>query len=397
MDLGPGLSRRELLRVLGGSLGPVQLARTATFSPPLAAGTLGIPGLFPGRVIGIEHRGALVSGNYRGPVIEQMFQRGMAELAGTPAWQDAWRLFFEPGDVVGIKVNPAGLPHIVSSPEILWQIVQGLEAAGIKRNDIVIYDRYREEFLSAGMGQWVPQGARTMFAADRWEQTQQAIDGYDPDHFMEMAIGLPGQNVGDPTVCRSYAAEFITKAVNKLVNLTVLKDHQAAGVTLALKNLSNGLVNNVNRSHPDYTRNYTGSFIPAVVSIPAIRNKAVLHIIDGVKGLYHSGPHAQPQFLWEHCTLYFASDPVALDRVGWTVIDQKRVSVGMKPVQLAPADEYSHWQNRQPEHIEIAGMMGLGEWDPARIYYRHIRLDAPASPRSRGEDRIALPTPGRNR
>ena len=36
------------------------------------------------------------------------------------------------------------------------------------------------------------------------------------------------------------------REVNKLINLPVLKDHQSAGVTLALKNLSHGLVNNVN-------------------------------------------------------------------------------------------------------------------------------------------------------
>ncbi len=397
MEPGERLRRRDLVRALGVSLGALPLAKAAGFSPPLAAGALGLPGLFPGRVIGVEHRGSLLSGNYYSPVIEQLFRRGMRELTGAPAWQDAWHLFFQPGDVVGIKVNPAGQPHIISSPEVLWQIVQGLEAAGVNRNDIVVYDRYREEFLSAGMDRWIPQGVRTMFATAHWDDFQQTIDGYDPDHFMEMAIGMPGQNVNDSAVRRSYAAQFITKAVNKLVNLTTLKDHQAAGVTLALKNLSHGFVNNVNRSHPDYTRNYTGAFIPAAVSIPAIRNKAVLHIIDGVKGLYHSGPHAQPQFLWENCTIYFATDPVALDRVGWTVIDQKRVSVGMKPVQLAPADEYSHWQNRQPEHIEIAGMMGLGEWDPARIYHRQVRLDAPPSPRSRGEGRIALPMPGRDR
>lgn len=393
MNSGTSLSRRALLRLLGASVSAAQLAQSATYPAYPESNRLGIPGLFPGRVIGIEHQGSLADGTYYSPVIEQMFRRGMKELTGAPDWQDGWRLFFEPGDVVGIKVNPAGLPYIVSSPEVLWQIVRGLNAAGIKRSDMIVYDRYREEFYGAGMDRWIPEGVRTMFATVRWDERQQLIDGYDPDHFMEMAIALPGQNVDDPAARRSYAAQFITRAVNKLVNLTVLKDHQAAGITLALKNLSNGLVNNVNRSHPDFTRNYSGAFIPAVVSLPVIRNKAVLHIIDGVKGLYHSGPHSQPQFLWQHDTLYFSTDPVALDRVGWTVIDQKRISVGMQPVQLAPADEFSHWSNRQPEHVEIAGMMGLGEWDLARIYYRHIKLDAQPTSPLREQERLRLPLP----
>ena len=34
----------------------------------------------------------------------------MMELTGADGWVDAWRQFFEPGDVVGIKVNPVGQP-----------------------------------------------------------------------------------------------------------------------------------------------------------------------------------------------------------------------------------------------------------------------------------------------
>jgi len=110
-------------------------------------------------------------------------------------------------------------------------------------------------------------------------------------------------------------ARFLSKEVNKLINLPVLKDHQSAGVTLALKNLSHGLVNNVARSHSSSTLNACGAFIPAVVSLPMIREKAVLHILDGIKALYHGGPGIpNPKFVWEHKTMYFATDPVALDR-----------------------------------------------------------------------------------
>ena len=55
---------------------------------------------------------------------------------------------------------------------------------------------------------------------------------------------------------------FVTKQVNKVINLPVLKHHQSAGVTIALKNMSHGMVNNVNRSHPTPTLNACGIFIP---------------------------------------------------------------------------------------------------------------------------------------
>jgi len=41
-----------------------------------------------------------------------------------------------------------------------------------------------------------------------------------------------------------------------------------------------------------------------------IRGKAVLHILDGVKACYDKGPGGNPQVMWEHKTMYFATDPV---------------------------------------------------------------------------------------
>jgi uncharacterized protein (DUF362 family) len=189
-----------------------------------------------------------------------------------------------------------------------------------------------------------------------------------------LPLTLPGYDVSNIVARRSHAAKFITKEVNKLINLPVLKDHQSAGVTLALKNLSHGLVNNVARSHGTTSLNACGSFIPAVVSMPAIRNKVVLNILDGVKGLYHGGPGARPEFVWEHKTIYFATDPVALDHIGWRVIDEKRAQVGMKPLVQDVPDKFSTFVHRQPEHVEIAGALGLGEWDLAKINLKKISV-----------------------
>jgi uncharacterized protein (DUF362 family) len=162
--------------------------------------------------------------------------------------------------------------------------------------------------------------------------------------------------------------------VNKIINLPVLKHHQSAGVTIALKNMSHGFVNNVNRSHMTPTANACGMFIPSVVSLPIIRQKVVLHIVDAVRASYHGGPSARPQFIWEPKTLYFGTDPVALDKTGLKVIDAKRQQVGMQPVAIAKPDNVSHFLNGQVEHIEIAGMLGLGEFRDERIHLSHIPL-----------------------
>ncbi len=370
-----GWSRREWLWTAALGLSLPRLALAAQLSSKPAKNKLGMPGLYPGRVVAVSHPGCIIDGKFQNDPIRRMFAEGMLELTGADDPTEAWRQFFERGDVVGIKVSPVGEPHVISCAEVLQKIIAGLESAGVQRKDIVVYDRYRGDFLKVGFDKWLPEGVRWSAAAQAYDNIQQAIEGYDPDHYMEMAVTLPDQDPNSLTARRSFAARFITKEVNKLINLPTLKDHQSAGVTLALKNLSHGLVNNVSRSHSSSTLNVCGAFIPAVVSLPIIRDKTVLHILDGTKGLYHGGPFARPQFVWEHRTMYFATDPVALDHVGWKEIDKKRVAMGMKPVAEAKPDEFSTFFNRQPEHIEIAGALGLGVWDERKIDLRQRSLN----------------------
>lgn len=337
---------------------------------------LGIPGPYRGRVIAIQHPASVVSARYQREAVRTMMRRGVMELTGAPSWTEAWRVLFEPGDVVGIKVNPVGQPFLISAPEVFQEIVAGLREAGVKPADIVAYDRYLEQFISGGFEKWLPEGVRWTYASSGVSDGLQLdMEGYDPDQYVEMALVVPKGNPANAHHRRSYVAKFLTKQVNKLVNLGVLKHHQSAGVTIALKNLSHGLVNNVARSHVSTSNNACGMFIPTVVDIPVIRQKTVLNIIDGIMGAYHGGPGGNVRkYLWEHKTLYFATDPVAVDTIGLGVIDDKRVQAGMQPIALAPADDDSHFTRMQPEHIEIAGGLGLGESDPDKIDLKTVRL-----------------------
>ena len=368
------LTRRECLGALAGAAYLRGLALNAQVSSKSERTKLSMPGLYRGRVVAVENAASIVSGKYQADPIREMMRRGMTELTGAP-WVDAWKQFFEPGDVVGIKVNPVGQnAGVISSPEVMHEIIAGLNAAGVKNTDIVAYDRYRKQFFGGGFDKWLPEGVRISYAAEDYEGVQQGMDGYDPDHYMDMAVVLHGYDIYDPHARRSYASQFITRQVNKLINLAVLKDHQSAGVTLCLKNLSHGLVNNVCRSHDTVSANVCGAFIPAVVSLPVIRNKVVLNILDGIRGLYHGGPSGKPQFVWEHRTLYFSTDPVALDTVGLKAIDAKRVSVGMKKTVDDTPDNFDHFIHKQPEHIELAGAFGLGEFDEKKIDLREITV-----------------------
>ncbi len=334
----------------------------------------GIPGPYPGRVAAVEHPGCIAGGAYQAAPIRDMMRKGMTELTGAPGWVDAWRALFEKGDVVGIKVSPVGGKNLCSDATVMHEILAGLAQAGVAPKDVLVFNRYREEFLEAGIDKWLPSDIRWDAASEKYTDLQLDMGGYDPDRFMEMALVHPGQDPMDSHFRRSYVAKIVTQRVNKIINLPVVKHHQSAGVTIALKNMSHGMVNNVSRSHLTGTLNACGIFIPSVVSLPPIRQKAVLHIADGVKSQYHGGPGGKPEFQWEHKTIYFATDPVALDKTGLKAIDAKRKEVGMLSIALSKPDDASHFLNCQVEHIEIAGSLGLGEFDDSKIDVRRVRL-----------------------
>jgi len=334
----------------------------------------GMPGAFPGRVVAVEHAGSIAGNKYQAAPIRQVMQKGMTELTKAPSWTDAWRSLFETGDVVGIKVSPVGGKNFCSDESVLLEILAGLQAAGVKPRDVIVFSRYKAEILEAGIDKWLPAGVRWDAPSEKYDETQHDMGGYDADHFMEMALIKPGENLNDAHMRRSYVAKIVTKQVNKFINLPVLKHHQSAGVTIALKNMSHGMVNNVNRSHVTATLNACGVFIPSVVALPVIREKAALHICDAVKAGYHGGPGTRGPYIWEHKTMYFATDPVALDKTGLGVIDAKRKQVGMQSIALSKPDKDSHFLNCQVEHIEIAGNLGMGVFDDAKIELKHFKL-----------------------
>ena len=362
-------SRREVLKLTGAAA----VASVATHSA-YPATVFSMPGLYPGRVVGVAHPGSSVGFQYQTAPIQAMIRRGIMELTGTSNYVTGWRKLFQPGDVVGIKVNPNGFYTIVSSQACLMEIINGLVLAGIGPKDIVVYER-NQDLLSNIILPWLPSWVRYSWATPEYSDDQTGISGYDPNHYVELPqFLLPWQDANNPAHTRSYAALFASRQVTKIISLPVLKDHNGAGVTLSLKNLSQGCANNVNRAHPYVGTNYLQDFIPAVVSMPVIRNKTVLTIIDGVHGLYAWGPYGLRAYVWENKTMYFATDLVAADRIGWRVIDAKRVAMGLLPEELSPPDSPGGMLVRQPQHITVAGQMGLGEYRDDNIKFRTITL-----------------------
>ena len=107
-----------------------------------------------------------------------------------------------------------------------------------------------------------------------------------------------------------------------------------------------------------------------MASHPIIRQKFVLQIMDGIRGIYQGGPFSRDngKWAWDYNAIFFATDPVALDRVEWDIVDAKRIAENLPPVAATGGKaidplKAEGFDVRQPQHIALAGALGLGFFD----------------------------------
>jgi uncharacterized protein (DUF362 family) len=347
-------------------------------APDLPPSPLGMPGLFPGRVIDVFHSGSIVNRRIHQPAVQTMVDEGMQALTGDREPAAAWSRFVTASDVVAIKVNPSSAPATITSIALLRVVIRGLNSAGVPNRQIVVYDRNSNQLEVNGYHALLPAGIRVVGLDQRWTSNGTTRGGYDQSIFCEMDC------FGERET-RSYLATIVATEATKIINLPCLKEHNASGVTGCLKNLAYGSFNNVARTH-EGTKTFTDPVIAVMCNVPQIRVRSVLHIMDGIRACYHGGPFAwNPEFVWEARTLLIGTDPVAIDRIELEIVEAKRREVGAPPladrnpqyVGRSADIERTAQKNpffREPLHIQTASTLGLGRWELSQIEHRRLRL-----------------------
>jgi uncharacterized protein (DUF362 family) len=303
-------------------------------------------------------------------IVKQMLSRGMRTLTGAARDEDAWARFISPADVVGIKVNCSGAPNINSSPEIVAGIAENLVAVGVAPKQIYVYERFDNQLQSVGYAKFLPAGVNILAA----ESNRGSILGYDPKTYVETSF------FGEDDT-RSNLVRLVADTLTKIVNVPVMKEHQAAGVTGCLKNIAYGNFSNMDRSHR-FTKTNTYSFIGTLAATEPVRSRVVLNIMDGLHGVWHAGPFStDPRFRFYPKQIMFGTDPVAMDHKLIEVIEEKRKAEGA--VSLFDRSEARIGDNRDPNfnhyirepgHVEYASKLGLGVFDNAKIKLEVIDL-----------------------
>ncbi|HVX66568.1 MAG TPA: DUF362 domain-containing protein [Bryobacteraceae bacterium] len=326
----------------------------------------GMPGPYPGKIIRVRSEKCIDSRSARVdvPTVRQMISRGMRSLTGAGADRDAWARFFDSRDVVGIKVNCSGAPDIMSTPEVVAEIVANLRALDIPAKNIYIYERFLDQLTSVHYERYVPEGVQIVAI----ETPRGSIAHYDPAAYVE--VNFFGE---DDT--RSNLARLVTDRLTKIINVPNLKDHRASGVTGCLKNISYGNFSNVARSH-NRADTHTRTFIGTLAAVEPLRSKTVLQVMDGMSGVWHGGPFApDPRFRFFPKQMMFATDPVAIDRIELDLIEAKRKAEGALSLYDRSMSNIGDFNTprmnqfiREPGHIEYAAELGLGVYELERIH-----------------------------
>jgi uncharacterized protein (DUF362 family) len=263
-----------------------------------------------------------------------LLDRAMQALFDRDNPIETWKKLVRPGETVGLKVNALGGRGLSSNVQLVEAICERLQEAGIKANDIVVWDRDSDEMEHVGFHVATGGNRVQCFGTDRVDYEQELV--------MHGSVG-------------SRLSKILTQRCNVLINVPVLKDHDGAGVTMALKNMY-GVIHNPNKYHP----NGCNPYIADLNMLPEIRSKMRLTICDATTACFEGGPGYKPEYSWKNNALMVSRDPVALDYTGWQIIERKRAEKGLKTLE---------GDSRAPHYIATAAdaQHRLGTNDPRRI------------------------------
>jgi len=235
-----------------------------------------------------------------------------------------WSQLFSHSDIIGIKINCLAGKGISTSSELVDAIIESLLEAGIKKQNIIVWDRANKDLEKAGYK--IQTSSRNV----KYYGNDQA--GFTNQIYESRSVG-------------SLLSNILVNQCTAVINVPILKDHGIVGITNALKNFF-GAIHNPNKYHI----NAGDPYIADLHLLPQLRNKIKLSICDLLTTQYEGGPPFMPQWIWHYNGLMIGTDLVALDACGWRLLEQKRsekglaslTSLGREPTYIVTAADAHH-------------------------------------------------------
>ena len=285
-------------------------------------------------------------------VASEMMDRAIMKLAGRDSAKEAWKDFVLPDDIVGIKINPLAGKQFSTRRIIVDKIIEGLYGAGVLKNQIIIWDRFEAHLINAGYEINQTNQEVRVFASDS------PGVGYDDELFYETKKDSKIRRENGSM--KSRYSKIVTRDVNVIINVPVMKHHAMTGVSGCLKNLAFGSVDNTRRFHPSPL--HCDPAIAEVFDHDILKDKVVLNIVDGLLASFDGGPVHDPKGEWKYGGILMSRDPVALDHVLLQSIGEKREKMELPSI------------TRLSNHIRTAWRAGIGTNDLDEMDFQQIKV-----------------------
>jgi len=284
-----------------------------------------------GRIVVAQDTNVLSNGSVARIVLKKMLDGAIPTYTNTSDAAAGWKALFSPKDIVGLKLNCLGGRGLSPNSEIVDLIVKALIEAGLPETNIIVWDRFDLDLTRAGFTLNKQGKGHRVTGTDRFYDSRPTLMG---------SIG-------------SCYSRFLSEVCTAIINLGVLKDHDLAGVSVAMKNWY-GTIHNPHKYHS----NNCDPYIADLSASKMIRMKHRLTIIDALHAQYKGGPAYAPAFRWETDMIIVGTDEVAIDTFGAHIIDEKRKKEN-EPT-LKKSGKYPPW-------LKAAHERGLGENDLSKI------------------------------
>jgi len=334
------LSRRDFIKKT--SLGTLAIAAVGELPAKILDPFYATSGT-KSKVILVHHSEVVdEAGRIQQPLLQKMIDKGVTTFSGENTIADAWGKYFSADDIIGLKVNALGMADLNGMDyaqhftAVTDAIASGLKKAGVKEENMIIWDRNDEELGQAG------------FTINRDPKAMRVIGNKKQRRGSDAQFNPKSYPVGKSS---SRVCSILADQCTALVNIPVPKTHGSAAFTGALKN-HYGTIDNPSELHPN---SCTNPGIPEVNTIPMIRKKQKLIVCDAMLVAIDGGPRWRRRFTKPYGGILVGTDPVAIDTIALKILDKKRAEDGMDPIASRAL------------HIPLSAKLGLGTDNPDNI------------------------------
>jgi len=374
-------------------------------------------------LVSVSAEDMLKGQKYNPEAVHRAFSEGLKEMTGENSLENAWSSMFSPDDVVGVKINCIGAPKVSSSLESINETIAGLRSAGVKENNIIIWDRLDREFRRVGLKiNKGSTGVRVRGTSTKWEGAVPWVEGYDRNVYLSLEDGtlkkyreLVKQNFTENGTHReifnsvtwlwmliqqgNQKAQKYSKEIRRLY----MDYSDREGIKKIAEEVADEFNDiEIEDEEKSYFSEIVTKDITKLINIAVLKNNEDSGITWATKNIALGVTTNKIRFHIDFCTksipeilsfpcikdkmvlhigeaakistqsaigtrmaydkrIFFSTDPVAMDKIGLDILEEKRKEQNLLPIR------------EEATHIAACAKKGLGTDDYEKIDLRELK------------------------